>query len=194
MTRITSNVLIDHLGKERSATREVLWIVGFSLLTGLLAQLEFRLPFTPVPLTGQTFGVLLAGAVLGWRRGFLSQALYLAEGAAGLPVFAGGAASYIHLVGPTGGYLWSYPLAAGVIGWLVERGASRKTWRLAIALVLSDALILITGTLWLRLFFRVSYRDAWLLGFYPFVIGDFLKIALVGISLPRVLKHHGRGE
>jgi biotin transport system substrate-specific component len=194
MTRITSNVLIDHLGKEQSATHEVLWIVGFSLLTGLLAQLELRLPFTPVPLTGQTFGVLLAGAVLGWRRGFLSQALYLAEGAAGLPVFAGGAASYIHLVGPTGGYLWSYPLAAGVIGWLVERGASRKTWRLAIALVLSDALILITGTLWLRLFFRVPYRDAWLLGFYPFVIGDFLKIALVGISLPRVLKQHGRGE
>lgn len=192
MGRGISNVLVDNFGEHRSATRDALWVVGFSLLTGLMAQLEVRLPFTPVPLTCQTFAVLLAGAVLGWRRGFLSQALYLAEGAAGLPVFAGGGASFLHLAGPTGGYLWSFPIAAGLLGWLVERGASRKTWQLAMALALSDTLILVSGATWLHSFFGIPLRQTWWLGFYPFVIGDILKIVLVGVSLPRVLAWHER--
>lgn len=187
MIRLTSNVLIDHVSGSRSATKDLSWIVGFSLLTALLAQIAIPLPFTPVPLTGQTFAVLLSGAVLGCRRAFLSQALYLAEGAAGLPVFAGGAASAIHLLGPTGGYLWSFPLAAALLGWLVERGASRASWRLAGALVLSDLFILTVGAFWLYTFFHVPYSQAWLLGFYPFLIGDILKVALVGLSLPRIL-------
>lgn len=166
-----------------------LWIAGFSLLTGLLAQLEFRLPYTPVPLTGQTFGVLLAGAVLGSRRGFLSQLLYLAEGAGGLPVFAGGAFGVAHLFGPTGGYLWSCPIAAALLGWLVERGASRRVLLLAASLVLADAVILAAGALWLHTFLAVPYSRAMLLGFYPFLIGDVLKVVLVGGSLPQTLKH-----
>jgi len=128
MTRSTSHVLIDHVWEETSRTRDALWTIGFSLLTALLAQIKIPLPYTTVPLTGQTFSVLLSGAVLGSRRGFLSQALYLAEGAAGLPVFAGGTGTFAHLLGDTGGYLWSYPLAAALVGWLVERGAGRKTW------------------------------------------------------------------
>ncbi len=190
----SSNVIIDNLYEERSVARDALWVIGFSLLTALLAQLEFRLPFTPVPLTGQTLAVLLSGAVLGSRRGFLSQALYLAEGAAGLPFFAGGAASFVHLVGPTGGYLWSYPLAAGLIGWLVELGAGRSAWRLALSLLLSDAVILVSGGVWLHAFFRIPYRQAWLLGFFPFLIGDVLKVVLVGLSLPRLLKRQARVE
>lgn len=192
MSRTVSSVLVDHVSGERSARKDLLWIVGFSLLTALLAQVEIRLPYTPVPLTGQTFAVLLSGAVLGSRRALLSQMLYLAEGAAGLPVFAGGGATMVKLLGPTGGYLWSFPLAAGLLGWLVERGASRKTWRLAASLVIADALILTWGAWWLRFLYGTTLRQAWLLGFYPFLVGDILKIILVGGSLPRVLKRFER--
>jgi biotin transport system substrate-specific component len=190
MTRSSPNVLIDLLTEERSASLDLLWVVGFSLLTALLAQLEIRVPFMPVPWTGQTFGVLLSGAVLGSRRGFASQMLYLAEGAAGLPVFAGGAFSFAYLLGPTGGYLWSFPIAAALVGLMVERGASRAVWRLAAALFLADALTLFAGTAWLRAFFGYSFLQGALLGFYPFVVGDIVKIVLVGVSLPKVLKRY----
>jgi biotin transport system substrate-specific component len=192
MTSASTNVLADHLTPDRTFTRDLLWIVGFGLLTALLAQVEVPLPFTPVPLTGQTFAVLLSGAVLGSRRGFTSQMLYLAAGAAGMPAFAGGAATLIYLMGPTGGYLWSFPLAAALLGWLVESGASRKVWKLALALAISDAVILACGTLWLALFFSAPSRQAWLLGFYPFLIGDILKIVLVGTLLPQFLKRSER--
>ena len=131
MTPASENVLIDRLFKHHAIAGDLYWIVGFSLLTGLLAQIKIPLPFNPVPLTGQTLAVFLSGALLGCRRGFLSQAVYLAEGAAGLPVFAGGAASVAHLLGPTGGYLWSFPLAAALLGWLVERGADPAALALA---------------------------------------------------------------
>ncbi|HKS95727.1 MAG TPA: biotin transporter BioY [Terriglobia bacterium] len=187
MTRISSPVLVDNWSRPRAAL-DLMWVAGFSLLTAVLAQVRIPLPFTPVPLTGQTFAVLLAGAALGSRRGFLSQALYLVEGAAGLPVFAGGAAGFTYSFGPTGGYLWSYPLAAALVGWLVERGASRNLWRLTLALALSTVLILLSGTLWLHRFVGQAWSQAWLAGFYPFLPGDLLKIALVGTSLPQVLK------
>ena len=190
MNRATSHVLVDQFSKARSTTLDLLWVVGFGLLTALLAQLEIRLPFTPVPLTGQTFAVLLSGAVLGSRRAFASQALYLAAGATGIPVFAGGASTLFHLLGPTGGFLWSFPFAAALTGWLAERGASRQAWKLALTLVLSDALILVSGALWLSGFFRVPFRQAALLGFYPFLIGDVLKVSLVGLTLPRILRHY----
>lgn len=192
MTRAASSVLIDHLVERPGAAWQALWVVGFSLLTGLLAQVEVRLPFTPVPITGQTFGVLLSGVVLGSRRAFASQLLYLAGGAAGLPVFAGGTASVLRLIGPTGGYLWSFPVAAGLLGWLVERGAGRKTWKLALALAGASLFILGSGTLWLRNFLALSYGQAWLQGFYPFLMGDAIKITLVGAALPRVLRHYER--
>ncbi len=188
MNLTASNVLIDRLGGERRVARDLLWIVFFSLLSGLLAQIEIRLPFTPVPLTGQTFAVLLSGAVLGCRRGFLSQAAYLAEGLAGLPVFAGGSAGITVLLGPTGGYLWSFPLAAALLGWLVERGAGRATWKLAGALILADSLILLLGASWLHGLFRLPYAQALLLGLYPFLVGDVVKVVLVGLSLPLALR------
>jgi len=177
-----------HLGR----AQDILWAVGFSLLTGLLAQWEFRLPYSPVPLTGQTFAVLLSGALLGSRRGFQSQMLYLAQGAAGLPVFAGGAGSMAHLLGPSGGYLWSFPLAAAVIGWLVERGASRRIVPLAGSLFLADALILLGGVTWLSLFFHVPIGHAVHLGFFPFLAGDVAKIVFIGLSLPQLIKVAGK--
>jgi biotin transport system substrate-specific component len=187
MTRANSSVLVDRLSPDHAVVRDVLGVVGFTLLTALLAQFRFQFPFTPVPLTGQTFAVLLSGAVLGSRRAFSSQALYLTVGAMGLPVFAGGGYSFASLLGPTGGYLWSFPLAAALMGWLVERGASRESWRLALSLVFCDALILFTGALWLHFIFGFAFRQAALLGFYPFLIGDILKVVLVGLSLPRII-------
>ncbi len=190
MTYTSSNVLIDDLTGVRRGALDPLWIVGFSLLTALLAQIQIRMPFMPVPWTGQTFGVLVSGAVLGSRRGFSSQLLYLAEGAAGLPVFAGGGYSLAYLLGSTGGYLWSFPVAAGLIGWLVERGAGRSVLNLATTLFLADTIILLWGTTWLSVLFGTSFRKAALLGIYPFVAGDILKITLVGFILPRILKRY----
>ena len=187
MTRANANVLADHLAPERSSVLDVLWMVGFTLLTAALAQIRIQFPGTPVPLTGQTFAVLLSGAVLGSRRAFSSQAIYIFAGAMGLPVFAGGGFSFAYLLGPTGGYLWSFPFAAALLGWLVERGASRKPWLLAPSLIACDALMLTSGALWLHFIFGFTYRRAALLGFYPFLIADILKVVLVGLTLPRVL-------
>jgi biotin transport system substrate-specific component len=191
MRHNSSLVLADRLIETRTVLSDSAWIVGFSLFTALAAQLEIRLPYTPVPITLQTLAVLFAGAVLGSRRGFLSQALYLAEGAAGLPVFAGGAASVVHLMGPTGGYLWSYPFAAVLIGWMVERGASRRAVTLAAALIASDLVILASGLVWVHQFFGTTFRQALGLAFYPFVVGDIVKIVVVGLSLPRILNRFG---
>ncbi len=192
MTPVTENVLIDRLSKGRSLASDLMWSVAFSLVTALLAQVEIRLPFTPVPLTGQTLAVLLSGVLLGARRGFLSQVLYLAEGAAGLPVFAGGAASAVHLFGPTAGYLWSFPLAAALLGWLAEQGASRSTLQLAASLFVADALILGMGAAWLRMRFAVPLSQALPLGFYPFLMADALKIVLIGLTLPQIMQRLGR--
>lgn len=187
MIRADSNLLADYITQERRTALDVSWVVGFALLTALMAQIRFQFPFTVVPFTGQTFAVLLSGAVLGSRRGFASQAVYLTAGVSGLPVFAGGGFAAAYLLGPTGGYLLSFPIAAGLIGWLVERGAARRVWRLALSLVLCDALILVTGAYWLHGFFGVPFRQAALLGFYPFLLGDILKIVLVGLTLPRII-------
>lgn len=184
-------LLADRLPQSPTAASDAAWIVGFSLITAIAAQPEIRLPYTPVPITLQTLAVLLAGAVLGSRRGFMSQALYLAEGAVGLPVFAGGAASVVHLMGPTGGYLWSYPFAAALIGWLVERGASRRAVTLAAALIASDLVILASGLVWVHQFFGTDFRQALGLAFYPFVVGDMVKVVVVGLSLPRILIRFG---
>ena len=114
--------LVQRLGPPPAATgsaafvRDALLVTAFSLVTALSAQIAVPLPGSPVPLTGQTFGVLLSGALLGPRLGAMAMLLYLAEGGFGLPFFAGGASGPAHLLGPTGGYLLSYPLAAWITG------------------------------------------------------------------------------
>ena len=184
-----SSVLIDQWAPSRAATRDVLSVVGFALLTVLLAQLRIDLPYSPVPITGQTFAVLLAGAVLGMRRGFASQATYLALGAMGAPVFAGGLGGPMVLAGPTAGYLCSFPVAAGLLGWLVERGASRSTAKLALSLFASDLLILVSGTVWLALLFGQPARVVLQWGVVPFIVSNVVKVAAVGLTLPRLLKN-----
>lgn len=170
---------VDDWCGRRGVVTDAFEVIGFSLLTALLARLRIPLPFTPVPITGQTLGVLLAGATLGARRGFLSQVLYILAGAAGLHVFAGGS-----LAGPTAGYLWSFPLAALLVGWLVDRGAARRTSSLTAALVLADSCIMASGVLWLSTFVRITIRQALGLGFMPFWEGEVLKIVMVALLLP----------
>jgi len=188
MTRASTDVLIDRIPVPRTLATDVIWCIAFSLVTGICAQVSFHLPFSPVPITGQTFAVLLSGAVLGWRRAFFAQIAYLAEGAAGLPVFADGAGSVIHLVGPSGGFLLCFPLAAALVGFLVEQGVGRSTAKMVGALVSGDVLILLAGSTWLHFLFGVPFAQAALMGFFPFLVADIAKVALVGCSLPRVLR------
>jgi biotin transport system substrate-specific component len=161
---------------------DVLLVVTASLVTALASQAEIRLGFTPVPVTLQTLAVCLAGATLGSRRGALAMLLYLAEGAAGLPFFAGGAGGAAHLAGPTGGYLIGFVPAAFAVGWLSERGWDRSPWRAAAAMTLGTLVLFACGLLQLAAF--VGAPRVLALGFYPFLWGAVLKIALASALLP----------
>jgi len=164
-------------------TRSALLVVGFSLLTALAAQVVVPLPFTPVPLTGQTFAVLLTGALLGPRLGTLAMLAYLAEGAAGLPFFRGGAGGVGHLSGATAGYLCAFPAAAYATGYLAERGWDRRFLTAAAAMALGSLVVLACGWAWLALTLG-SGAQAFRLGVAPFLPGDVVKIALAAAVLP----------
>lgn len=155
-------------------------VVGFSLLTALSAQIV--IPLYPVPITGQTFAVLLTGALLGSRLGALAMFAYLLEGAAGLPFFRGGNGGFPHLFGATGGYLLAYPIAAFVTGLLAERGWDRKFLTAAAAMAVGSIVILAGGWLWLSRF--VGPEQAFTLGVARFLVGDVVKIALAAAVLP----------
>ena len=157
-------------------------IIGGSLFIGLCAQVAVVVPFSPVPVTGQTFAVLMAGALLGRRRGGLCILAYILEGAVGLPVFAMGRAGLPVLLGPTGGYLVGFIVGAYVVGLLAERGWDRRVGATVLAMVLGNVAIYAFGLLWLSCLIGVSRVLA--VGLYPFVIGDGLKIMLAAILLP----------
>jgi biotin transport system substrate-specific component len=178
--------------KRQALLYDATLILAGSLLIGLSARLAIRLPFSPVPITGQTLAVLLAGALLGSRRGALSVLAYLGEGVAGLPVFAGGAGGIAHLAGPTGGYLAGFVLAALVVGWLAERGWDRHPGTTALAMLLGSAAIYVPWLPWLAAF--VGGERALVLGLYPFLAGDLLKLALAAALLPIGWKVVGAGD
>ncbi|HEY0384433.1 MAG TPA: biotin transporter BioY [Pyrinomonadaceae bacterium] len=158
-------------------------ILAFSLLTALGAQVAIPLPWTPVPVTAQTFVVLLAGALLGSRLGALAMVAYLIEGASGLPFFAaGGAGLQRLLLSPTSGYLLSYPAAAFVVGLLAERGWDRRFVTAALAMAVGSAIILLSGWAWIARF--TGPATAWTAGVVPFLIGDAVKIMLAASVLP----------
>ena len=158
-------------------------VIGFSLLTALAAQVAIPLPWTPVPITGQTFAVLLTGALLGSRLGALAMIAYLIEGASGLPFFAAGGSGVARLLfSPTSGYLLSYPVAAFAVGLLAERGWDRRFLTAAAAMGLGSIIILLSGWAWLVRF--VSPAAAFQIGVAPFLIGDIIKIALASAVLP----------
>lgn len=174
-----SRVLAERLIPGEGIAWDVARIAAANVLLALCAQISIPLPWTPVPLTGQTFGVLLVAVLLGARRAAVTLALYLLEGAMGLPVFAPqGLPGAARLVGPTAGYLWSYPLAAFVTGWLAER-ATGSIARLAGSLAAGQSIILASGCAWLALLGGMGWRAAFFAGVAPFVLGELLKMALV---------------
>jgi biotin transport system substrate-specific component len=168
-----------------------------TVLTAVAAQISMPLPFTPVPLTFQAMVVLVGGAVLGSRLGMMSQLLYLALGVAGLPVFAASptlAQGAARLLGPTGGYLMAYPIAAFVTGFLAERGFDRRYVTAVVAMTCGLAVIFAGGVLWLTRFVQPTgaIASALAAGFYPFIIEDFVKLLVAGGVMPSLWWLSGR--
>lgn len=179
----------------KSLGRDLALIIGFSLFVALTAQIAIPLPWTPVPITGQTLGVLLTGAILGPRRGALAILLYLVEGLAGMPVFAGMTSGLAKLLGPTGGYLLSWPLAAALVGWLAQRGWDRRIPTALAMFCFGNIVIYAIGASWLNIykdtFGQISVMWA---GVYPFLPGDALKIVIAALVLPGAWALFGRNE
>lgn len=168
---------------QSSSDRAVHWaqqiviVAGASLFIALCARVTLPLPFTPVPLTMQNFAVLLVGLTLGSRRGFAALVLYLAEGAAGFPVFTpGGLGGLAQMLGPTGGFLLAYPFVAGLAGYLFERG--KKTFaRAVVSGILAEILLFTGGLSWLAVLTH-SFAQAFRWGFYWFVFAEVIKVML----------------
>jgi biotin transport system substrate-specific component len=179
---------------EFAAGSRIAAVLFVTVLTAIGAQVSIPLPFTPVPLTLQPVIVLLGGAVLGARLGMLSQVLYLIAGAVGLPVFAASPLlppGLLRLLGPTGGFLLAYPVAAFVTGWLAERGLGRRYFSSVAAMMLGLAVIFACGLSWLAFFATpgaVGLQNALRLGLYPFIVVDVLKILLAAAILPALWK------
>jgi biotin transporter BioY len=157
-------------------------ILGGSLLIALCAKLKVLLSLGPVPVTGQTFAVLMIGALLGPRRGCLAVLAYLMEGAAGLPVFTFGG-GLVEFAGPTGGYLVGFLPAAYVTGLLARRGWDRRMSTTVLAMAIGNAAIYACGLFRLCCLMGVTTRVV-AAGLYPFIVGDVVKIALAAILLP----------
>jgi biotin transport system substrate-specific component len=174
-----------------SSSRSLFWakqvalVVSASLFVALCARVTLPLPFTPVPLTLQNFGVLLVGLTLGARRGFAAMALYLLEGVAGLPVFnPTGPGGIAQLLGPTGGFLMVYPLVAGLAGLILDMG-KRTFARAAISGLLAEILLFAGGVGWLAVYTH-SFSQAVRFGFYMFVFAEVLKVMFAAAITIRI--------
>ena len=186
MQAATASTFVDVFRPRRAAaglTYDLVLVVFGSAVIALSAQLSIRLPLaiTPVPITGQTLAILLVGALYGSKRGPATVLLYLAEGVAGLPVFAGGSGGALHLLGPTGGYLVGFVLAAFITGVLSERGWDRRWAMTALAMTFGTIALFVPGLIWLA-FWPYEVFTA---GLWPFLPGAVIKIALATALLPQ---------
>jgi biotin transport system substrate-specific component len=186
-TEASSSTLIGAMWPARGlpALRWGLLMLIGSLFLAACAQLQ--VPLQPVPITMQTFGVLLLGMAYGSRLGAATVALYLAEGAIGLPVFAEFKGGLPVLMGPTGGYLFGFVIAAWLVGALAERGWDRSIHRTALAMLFGNIVLYIPGLIWLAGFVGGA-KEAIQFGLAPFWIGDILKLALAAVLLPSAWK------
>ncbi|HVF03961.1 MAG TPA: biotin transporter BioY [Frankiaceae bacterium] len=169
--------------------REVALVAGAAAFVGLAAQVSLPLPGTPVPVTGQTFAVLLSGAALGWRRGALAMLLYLAAGAAGVPWYAGGGSGW---GGPSFGYVLGFVAAATLVGFLAARGGDRTAGRTALTMTAGTLLLYAAGVPWLAASLDVGVGRAVELGMRPFLAGDALKVVAAAGLLPATWRLAGR--
>jgi len=172
--------------------KDVILVLSFSLLTALFAQASFWIGL--VPITGQTLAVLLAGLLLGSVRGALSQIVYLLVGLTGIPFWfaAGGALGAARLIGPTGGYLIGFVFVAFLVGKLAERGWDKKIKTAILAMFIGNIVIYIFGLSWLANF--IPLKGLLIVGLYPFILGDALKILLAGLVLPMGWRFIKRSE
>ncbi len=193
MHAVRYGAIVDRViprGQTRSSTlaRDILLILAGTALVSLLAQVS--IPWYPVPFTGQTLAVLLVGGMLGALRGALSLAVYFAIGALGAPIFSEQAGGWDIITGATGGYIVGFILAAGVVGWLCERGADRRVVSMIGVLLLGNVLIYAIGVPWLANWspagdgVNLGWSQAYELGVQPFILGDLLKLAIVAAILP----------
>lgn len=166
----------------------VLQLIGASLFIGICAQISVPIYFTPVPLSLQTFAVLLVGALLGSRRGALAVLLYIAEGCMGLPVFAGGHFGILTLLGPKGGYLVGFIFQAYIIGYFFHAKTAFNVTKTLVVASCAGLIQLSVGSLWLVQF--VGWNYVLQMGFFPFILGDFIK-ALIGTHCLRKLNDEG---
>jgi biotin transport system substrate-specific component len=167
----------------------MLSVAFVAVLTAAAAQLSFPLPFTPVPFTIQPMIVLIGAAVLGSRLGAFSQIIYLTLGIAGLPVFAFSPElpqGFARLLGPTGGYLMAYPVAAFLTGLLAERGLDRRYLTSILAMSVGLAVVFAGGVMWIARF--SGMETALATGLYPFVVVDIVKVVVAGLVLPTAWK------
>lgn len=188
MHELTDSTFVDQFKPARASA---VWgydlvLVGLgSALIALSAQFAVNLPLylSPIPITGQTLAVLLVGALYGSKRGVATVLAYLAEGLAGLPVFAGGSGGLVHLLGPTGGYLLGFIAAAFIVGRLAERGWDRRPLTTALAMTLGTLALFVPGLIWLAPF--VGPHNVLATGFVPFIPGAIIKISLASLLLPQ---------
>lgn len=187
MTTLAPTIYTRTFPRAADWLRDVILILLGTLFVAALAQVKIPLPFTPVPLTGQTFAVLLVGATLGSKRGAASMALYIALGALGLPVFAGGESGMAYLSGATLGYLVGFVMATYAIGLLAERGLERSVRTSIIPFLVGTIIIYACGVAWLTVVLG-SFSKAVAAGLLPFLIGDTLKLILAALVLPGAWK------
>lgn len=183
MTTLAPTVYTRTFPRVAGWLRDLTLIVLGALFVAALAQVEIPLPFTPVPITGQTFGVLLVGAALGSKRGAAALAFYLSLGMLGLPFFAGGAHGLTIVLGATGGYLVGFILAAYAIGRLAERGLERSVRTSLVPFLVGTVIIYACGVAWLTILLG-SFSKAIAAGLLPFLIGDAIKLVAAGLVLP----------
>jgi biotin transport system substrate-specific component len=189
--QVLGDLIARSSGRAAHAVRDVLLVAGAAGLVGVLAQVSVRLSFTPVPITGQTLGVLLAGTALGWRRAAAAMALYAVAGMAGVPWFAGHSAGY---VGASFGYILGFFAAATACGFLAERGADRSVLRSVPAMLAGEILIYAFGCAWLAIDLHLSASATLADGLTPFLVGDAIKAAIAAGLLPAVWKLAGPRE
>jgi biotin transport system substrate-specific component len=202
IARAESGTLLGTLAGrvDMSAGIKIAAVLFVSVLTAAAAQISLPVPFTPVPLTLQPMVVLLGAAALGPRLGMASQIVYLTAGIAGLPVFAASPVlpqGPLRLLGPTGGYLMSYPFAAFLTGWLAARGFDRRYLTSVMAMAAGLCVIFAFGVLWLAWFARPTHAglDAALgAGLYPFVLVDLAKVCVAAAIMPAVWALIGRQD
>jgi biotin transport system substrate-specific component len=178
----------------RSRTTTLIAVITVAALTAVAAQIRIPLPGSPVPITGQTFAVLLGGAALGWRAGAASQLLYLALGAVGLPVFTEASGGIDVIYGATGGYLVGFVFAAALVGWLAERRWERRVLPAIVTFGMGNLVIYALGVPWLMYVTGWGFAEAVTKGALVFVVGDLIKIAAAAGLTPAAWKLLGRRD